>query len=465
MKARFVVVWMTVLLATCVVTQDDACAQKLPLAWPVESRLIVSPAELPVPALRFRLLPPVVEQTPGNAAMLYLAAFPAGADVDFDTVEKYLKASFDQFPKDEAASYVARFADALRQIEVAGRRAYCHWDDPIREEGLRMTLKYVRNGRLLGRVLALRIRLEIHEGRYDEAVRSLQAGFALARAYSTEACFLHAMGSTDGDGIEAVLYDRLREWTEARGSPNLYWALANLTRPFHDRRHLLEVEDAALYFTFPGLRQPEQLTARQAEQVLEQLWQLLEGQSDASAARKTANDYVQRMLPQAKEALTHGDHKTENAESLPAATTVLCCMVAEYRRELDEVYKWAGMPYWQSSTGVAMSIDRYRGVKTDNPLFKLLPRINFQFLLIEIRDREAALLQSIEALRAYAASHDGTFPPSLEALSPETPAPNDPVLGRPFEYHLDDGTAILKAPSPFPGFPDSEREYRVSVQR
>jgi hypothetical protein len=37
--------------------------------------LVLSPAALPTPVLELRLTPPVSEQTPGNAALLYFRAF------------------------------------------------------------------------------------------------------------------------------------------------------------------------------------------------------------------------------------------------------------------------------------------------------------------------------------------------------------------------------------------------------
>lgn len=463
MRTSYAAIFAASLLVSLAVITEDASAQKMRLEWPQVVVLTVSPSPLPVPALKLRLLPAVVEQSAGNAAMVYLTAFAAGDQVDFETVEKYLMMPLDQLPQEKAAAYVARFAGALRLLDVAARRSYCHWDDPIREEGLRMSVEYVRNGRLLGRVLALRIRLEIRERRYSEALRSLQTGFALARAFSTDALFLHAMASSDSDGIEKALYDRLREWTEARDSPNLYWALANLPRPFHDPRHLLEVEDAAVYFTFPNLRHPEELTASEAEQVMEQLWRLSDAQLDGPAARKAATDYVQRTLVQARDVLKRADRKPNKSDE-PAATAVLHFMVDEYRREVDELYKWAGLPYWQSAAGLGRSVDRFRDGQANNPLLRLVPRINSQFLLMQTRDREAALLQCVEALRAYATNHNGQLPPSLESMALDTPVPHDPAQGKPFEYRLEDGTVVLKAASPLPGFPGSEREYRISLK-
>jgi hypothetical protein len=80
-----------------------------------------------------------------------------------------------------------------------------------------------------------------------------------------------------------------------------------------------------------------------------------------------------------------------------------------------------------------------------------------------MRDREAALLQCVEALRAYTAAHGGKLPKSLEELSPDTPALLDPLMGKPFDYQIDGDTVTLRAVSPFPGFQGSRRVYQISM--
>ena len=59
-------------------------------------------------------------------------------------------------------------------------------------------------------------------------------------------------------------------------------------------------------------------------------------------------------------------------------------------------------------------------------------------------------MQNIEAIRLYAAGHDGSLPPSLEAIT-EAPVPIDPATGKSFDYKVDGSTATLTAPAP-PGF-------------
>jgi len=62
-------------------------------------------------------------------------------------------------------------------------------------------------------------------------------------------------------------------------------------------------------------------------------------------------------------------------------------------------------------------------------------------------DRNVAALQCVEALRLYAAAHDGKFPKELSSIT-GVPVPNDPVMQKPFVYRRTGSNAVLEAPAP-----------------
>jgi hypothetical protein len=70
-------------------------------------------------------------------------------------------------------------------------------------------------------------------------------------------------------------------------------------------------------------------------------------------------------------------------------------------------------------------------------------------------DRHIAMLRTIEALRDYAARHDGRPPQSLDQIT-DVPLPIDPFTGRPFVYHVDGQKVVIDAPIP----PDQHRDKR-----
>jgi len=61
-------------------------------------------------------------------------------------------------------------------------------------------------------------------------------------------------------------------------------------------------------------------------------------------------------------------------------------------------------------------------------------------------DQRLALLRTVEALRLYAADHDGRWPDKLDDLT--VPAPIDPVTGKPFNYKLSEQTATIAGSPP-----------------
>jgi len=68
-------------------------------------------------------------------------------------------------------------------------------------------------------------------------------------------------------------------------------------------------------------------------------------------------------------------------------------------------------------------------------------------LLMNRLDRHVAALRCIEALRLYAAAHDGKFPKELSSIT-EVPVPNDPVMQKQFVYRCTGPNAVLEAPAP-----------------
>ena len=68
------------------------------------------------------------------------------------------------------------------QLELAVRRKHCNWDMPLREGHVfEILLPEVQEFRNLARIVALRARLQMAEGKYADAIASLQTGYGMAR--------------------------------------------------------------------------------------------------------------------------------------------------------------------------------------------------------------------------------------------------------------------------------------------
>jgi hypothetical protein len=78
------------------------------------------------------------------------------------------------------------------------------------------------------------------------------------------------------------------------------------------------------------------------------------------------------------------------------------------------------------------------------PLLRYFAPATQRILRAQIRtDRRLAALRCVEAIRLYAATHDGKLPSSLSAIKDKS-LPVDPLTGTPFEYSVTDKTAVLK---------------------
>jgi hypothetical protein len=73
-----------------------------------------------------------------------------------------------------------------------------------------------------------------------------------------------------------------------------------------------------------------------------------------------------------------------------------------------------------------------------------------------------ALLQCVEVLRSYAASHGGQLPQSLTEIT-EASIPKDPMTGEAFRYTRTGAAAVLESPTP-PGNKQKVVRYEIVVQ-
>src|SRR5947209_1780100 len=149
------------------------------------TRLTLPPAKAPVPALRFALLPELRELKPGNAALLYYRAFsPDWLTHLQPKVAKRLgehEESPAQVPLEEFRWLL--HDKALQEIDRAARRQFCDWElaERVRKEGIGLEMPDIQGFRGFARVLMLRARLEMEEGRHERVAHTLQTGFALGR--------------------------------------------------------------------------------------------------------------------------------------------------------------------------------------------------------------------------------------------------------------------------------------------
>jgi hypothetical protein len=426
---------------------------------PEPIKLTLSPTAAPSPALKYKLLPELMDQTPGNAALEYYRAFSPEwwgnirQPKAWETIEKALQTPLGDLPRN-GPGWLENY-QMLRQVDLAARREYVDWGmgERLRRDGIALLLPDVQGLRQIATLLSVRARLQIAEGRFDKAVYTLQTGMALARHTSDAVTLIQDLV---GIAIAQMMIARLEELIQRPGAPNFYWALTDLPRPFCDLRKGLQGEKLWAPGTIPELYSLEttRLTPEQQQKLLQLAGGGVEtmpfGQKPNWNNHLTGTLLVLHAYPKSKQALIAEGRKPEEVEALPALQVVLIHSLHVYHRLQDDLYKCYGLPYWEARPLMMQADQRIREARNrleGMPFIDLLPALQKVVAAGVRMDRRIAALRCVEAIRIYAAAHDGKLPTALDAIT-EVPVPLDPMTGKAFTYRASGERATLYAPPP-----------------
>lgn len=430
--------------------------------------------------MKYQLLPPLIDRKPGNAALLY-NRIPAQKSVFFsntdliDKIDNLRSVPLADLRQDSIRKLIPQ--NIVREVIRAARSEYCDWQLPIREESFwQILLPDLQQTRHYGRILAAQARMQIAEGKYEEAVQTLQAGYALARHVAAGETVIHAL---IGKAIAGIMSEQIRELIQQPDAPNLYWALSSLPRPVVDFRPGLEAEYDAIYLSFPKLRDLERrvMTIEEARRLLEECLDELTEMLKAFAMRNFDSKFESRLgvlaiiladYPQAKKYLIDGGMAPQKVEAMPVAQAMLISMVRRYDEARGDLFKWLFASDADAATGLArFSADFTRKMKNRDVMFAveniILPGLGNVAAAKAANEREIAALQTLEALRIYAAAHRGQLPQRLDDVA-EVPVPLDPMHGKPFFYRAQGNAATLESPNP-PGAPlEKYLKYEIRME-
>ena len=425
-------------------------------------------------ALRYGLLPPLGDLQPGNAATLWVRAGQSARGVSKKLKEEWVfggGVKLKDLPKNEVREALKPYALALRLSDQAARRDRCDWDlPPLSLTNWDFPLSEISDCRLIAQVLSVRYRLELSEGDFDAAARTLQTGLALARHFGDSDTMIQGLV---GIAIAAVMFGLVEEWMQVPGSPNLYWSLTALPVPFIDVRRSMEHELNILYQAIPQVREYRDGVAGPAQvdalvtKLTRLTGELVDREEPQWQARLAVTVLAAKYYPDARRCLLAEGYTAKRLDVMSAVQVVVVYQTEQYDRYRDEVLKLLTLPTWQARAGIEGVTGDVIRLRQANPFITMLfPAVMKVYEARSRSESAVASLRAAEALRLYAAAHDGKAPAQFTDMK-AVPLPIDPLTGKGFEgfYTVKDGRGVLAVPSTMPRTPQLGRRFEIGPGR
>jgi uncharacterized protein (UPF0335 family) len=431
-------------LADCVAAEPESTETII--------RLSVRPAAAPKPALEYQLLPDLREMNPGNPIQAYARCF--GEQYNFwhdkeavQKREKWQTMPLRDLPLEEIRQ-AGYFGNPLRDADRAARLETPDWQLLIllKKEGPALTLPDLQGLRQLAGALKVRFRAEIAERRIDDALGTARTMFALARHVGEHPTLIGGMVAT---AVGSLAIDPLEETIQQPGAPNLYWALTDLPHPFIDLRKGVQAERMMMADLFALIDETAPMNEGQLQQAVDRLVRLekeLQMVPNVSAWLKAMSQNGAHVRAVRKQLIDLGVAE-DKVKQFSAAQVILVNEKLQYTVRGDEGRKVMSLPYWQAIPILSAVPPRKKGKDRlfHGSLDDGMDYVKVKQVQTRLEQR-LALLRCVEALRLYAADHDGRLPVMLADVS--VPLPVDPVTGRPFSYKLEDKIGVLRGSPP-----------------
>lgn len=449
--------------------------------------LTICPTSEPSPALKHQLIPDNSERKDGNSALYYLKAmgffeqsatrqkiqeyYSAGSKQAAEEGKDYrsmppwiwLDTAPEDLPVDEVKQYLAYFSFQPPMLrDAAMQRGFSldrHMQDV--ENPIGYLLPEIQTFRETARTQSLRTRVAIAEDDVAAAQTILGQQFAMANHLSKDDFLVSGLV---GAAIAGIAWSDALYLSEHPNAPNLYWAYAALPKPIVELSNAYAYERQLVYEQIKVLREVDQ-TPRGIEywqdfvdRLLPQLHGLgvegfdLGGRNESIEMQRTRLvASIAAAYPGAKRYLVEDLHMNlQQVEAYPTAQVVLLAVCRYYEHTRDEQFKWLSVPLPQAlASPEYRNLDQKIRAEDERIGFAsgisrlLLPAIQAIRFASHRNELGVALLQTIESLRDYAASHAGKLPTDLSKL--RLPAPLDPFTGQMLDYQFNGDHAVLRS--------------------
>ncbi len=484
--------------------------------------LTVSPQTLPVPALKYKLNWGFDQRNKNNAAIQYNAAMQAFSEMKFGILQdesKRLESEFERvlidpsyfaqrkaayevfeetlknapgdadknwlryeaspayktseyqwygsypsekFPLEKARDFVKSFQKTYERLENGSRCENCDWEYHIRgnKDIIALPLPEIQDCRDLARALLVKCRLEIFEGKYEDAIRTARTGKILARHMGQNTPMMVAQ--LVGVAIDSMMNECLLELVQRPDAPNLYWALSTLPDPPFVFANALEMEMDFLRLMIPELARamdaPESLSEedwKEFNRTPIKMVSALSGYTDiqeestSMAGQLLAKTWGITAYPKAKQWLLSEGKTPEEVKNIPIAKALGLWSVYRFSIVRDEYLKCSELPVWQQRAVGPENLWEGGKFEIATPLdvlaSQLFPAISAYRNALARAETYNDMLRIVETIRLYGTEQGGKLPERLEEITSVPIPPFDPMSGQPYVYSVKDGTATVES--------------------
>jgi hypothetical protein len=152
------------------------------------------------------------------------------------------------------------------------------------------------------------------------------------------------------------------------------------------------------------------------------------------------------LLQQAREQYASNHHVTpEQTTAIDPLIIVGDFYFQQFQIVNDDFFKLRALPYpllLAKTNQFAGSLKKLQADEPGNLFLNAVPTFHKAAWTLASTDRQLAAMTAVEAIRSYAAANGGKLPARLEDIS-DTPVPDNPVTGLPFDYGVDNDVATL----------------------
>jgi tetratricopeptide (TPR) repeat protein len=203
-----------------------ACYASRALPW---TELTFSPAKATETEQKYRLLPTTEEQTDTDAAALYQKAIQSlPQDYQPEQFSDWRRLPPDQLPVEQVESALSKLKPTLSLLSQAARSERCNWPFIKPEQAQQQQfMDDLSKYRQFAFILDVQAKLQIAQGRYDQAREALKTSLTMAKHLGDAPTLIQGLV---GIAIAALNQSRIEQCIQS-DAPNLYWALADLPQP------------------------------------------------------------------------------------------------------------------------------------------------------------------------------------------------------------------------------------------